>query len=73
MGGDSQQAISLYQTLFDLQMSLVESYHLSPFEIRQSRFSEFCILLDRMHDKTEREKLNKHKGRIRRKASDNWF
>jgi hypothetical protein len=46
---------------------------MSLFEIRQARFTEFCTLLNRMHDKTEREKKIKHKGRIRRRASDNWF
>jgi hypothetical protein len=59
--------------LFDLQISICETYHVSPFEVRRSRFHEFCLLIDRLADHNRREEKKKHKGRIRRKANDNWF
>ena len=54
--------------LFDTQMALCERFHLSPFQIRRERFSEFCLLVQRLrtHDKTETVKPKTKDGKEKR-------
>ncbi len=67
--------ITLYQTLFDLQISVCDRFHLSPFQIRRERLGELCLLVSRLNDQNRREKRGKtaNSGKIRRPAGDNWF
>jgi hypothetical protein len=49
-------------------MALSERFHLSPFQIRRERFSEFCLLVKRLrtHDKTEIQKPKTKNGKEKR-------
>jgi hypothetical protein len=47
---------SLYERLFDNQLRLCSEFHISPFQIRRERFSEFCLLIKRTNSRAERLK-----------------
>lgn len=57
-----------------MMATVSETYHSSIFEIRRSRFGEFCNIVDKMLDRNQRMR-NKGSGGgvIRKKAGDNWF
>ena len=46
-------------------MALCERFHLSPFEIRKQRFSEFCVLVKRLlkYDMKQKEKPKTKDGK----------
>ena len=66
--------LTLYQTLFDLQLTICERFNMSPFQLRREPFHEVCILLGRVNDHADRNPKGKQGDTvIRRKAKDNWF
>ena len=70
MEGGGDTAASLYEILFDLEMDICNRFHLSPFEIRRERLSEFCLLVKRMRNQLEREKeglMKQTKGKKQKK------
>lgn len=63
--------MTLYQTLFSLEMSLVNNYNLTYFEIEKSRFKDFCEYVSQLNDYYELEEM-KEKEAARCK-DDSWF
>ena len=39
-------------------MAICERFHISPFELRRERFSEFCLLVLRLHNYTKKQEKN---------------
>lgn len=73
-------SLSLYENLFELQLSICERFHLNPFEIRKVKMHEFILLINRLsrHNEIEMSKYRKVKlpdGSVRQVkkvyASDN--
>ena len=46
-------------------MALCERFHLSPFQLRKERLTEFCVLVKRLvkHDKKQKEKPKTKDGK----------
>ena len=53
--------LTLYENLFEIQITLCEKFHLSPFELRRERFKDVLLLIDRLsnHNKIEMRKYRK--------------
>lgn len=64
--------LTLYQTLFDLELTLCERFNINPFELRREPLHEVCIFLESVNDHVAR---NGKKGRnaTRVQAGDNDF
>ena len=55
-----------------MEMSLCgsDSYNLNYFQIRETRFTEFCKFVSRLNDYNNRKF---YKGKEKRHAGDSWF
>ena len=53
--------LTLYENLFDIQMTLCEKFHTTPFELRRERFKDVLLLIDRLsnHNRNEMKKYRK--------------
>lgn len=66
--------LTLYQTLFDLELTLCERLNMSPFDIRRESLYEVCTFLERLNDHSRRKPRNaKGEPTVRRHAGNNWF
>ena len=66
--------MTFYEMMFELQMSICKEFNsLTPFELRRTRYSEFCLFIKRMNKYNKKEPRKKKKQVIRRPAGDNWF
>ncbi|WP_302153527.1 hypothetical protein [Eubacterium ventriosum] len=55
-------------------MSICKEFNsLTPFELRRTRYSEFCLFVKRMNKYNKKEPRKEKKQVIRRPAGDNWF
>lgn len=71
--------MSLYELFFEIELSLVDRFKLSPFAVRREKATEVFLLVRRLNNYTsyqEKENAKTQSGGkkvIRRPASDNWF
>lgn len=54
MEGGGKQTASLYEILFSLQVQICERFNISPFQVRRERFSEFCLLVARLKNYSQK-------------------
>lgn len=53
--------VSLYEILFDLQISICETFpSLSPFDIRKQRFSTVMLLVRRLNNRSNKRESKTH-------------
>lgn len=72
---EDSEPLSLYQTFFDITVSLCERFHsLDPIRLRFYPACEVIRLMNRTVEYNQRNKKEKKKPkRIRKPAGDNWF
>lgn len=73
--------MSLYELFFEIELSLVDRFKLSPFAVRREKATEVFLLVRRLNNHTEKENKKKddvivdRSGRRLRRvpAGDDWF
>lgn len=54
MEGGGEKPAPLYEQIFETQLTICAEFHISPFQLRRERFSEFCLLVKRLKKQSKR-------------------
>ena len=59
--GSGGNPTSLYEILFEYELSICDRFQISPFQLRRERFSEFLLLSKRLQKVSSKESSTDNK------------